>query len=139
MAEITDTFSEPFSLTQAALPSSFSPSVVGVNGRPYLIDTTGGRYNRRSVAVVQQRNTSDQRDILLLPQDIWRQSFESWHSGAGQANQDRNDSIPSRFNQSFGVDPWTKYEFSLLPATEQLGGASATYTGDVFLTCMMAS
>jgi len=119
MAEITDTFSEPYSLAQAALPSSFSPSVVGVNGRPYLIDTTGGRYNRRSVAVVQQRNTSDQRDILLLPQDIWRQSFESWHSGAGQANQDRNDSIPSRFNASFGVDPWTKYEFSLLPATEQ--------------------
>lgn len=134
MAEITDTFSEPYSLAQAALPSSFSPSVVGVDGRPYLIDTTGGRYNRRSVAVVQQRNTSDQRDILLLPQDIWRQSFESWHSGAGQANQDRNDSIPSRFNQSFGVDPWTKYEFSLLPATEQLGGASATYTGDVWLT-----
>jgi len=134
MAEITDTFSEPYSLAQAALPSSFSPSVVGVNGRPYLIDTTGGRYNRRGVAVVQQRNTSDQRDILLLPQDIWRQSFESWHSGAGQANQDRNDSIPSRFNASFGVDPWTKYEFSLLPATEQLGGASATYTGDVFLT-----
>jgi len=32
------------------------------------------------------------------------------------------------------VDPWTKYEFSLLPATEQLGGTSATYTGDVFLT-----
>ncbi len=70
----------------------------------------------------------------MLPQDIWRQSFQSWHSGAGQANQDRNDSIPSRFNQSFGVDPWTKYEFSLLPATEQLGGTSATYTGDVFLT-----
>jgi len=32
------------------------------------------------------------------------------------------------------VDPWTKYEFSLLPRSEQLGGASATYTGDVFLT-----
>ena len=134
MAEITDTFSEPYSRAQAALPASFSPSVVGVNGRPYLIDTTNNRYNRRSVAVVQQRNTSDQRDILLLPQDIWRQSFESWHSGAGQANQDRNDSIASRFNDSFGVDPWTKYEFSLLPRSEQLGGASATYTGDVFLT-----
>ena len=134
MAEITDTFTEPYSLATATLPSTFSPSVVGIAGRPYLIDTTGNRYNRRSVAVVQQRNTSDQRDILLLPQDIWRQSFESWHAGSGQANQDRNDSIPSRFNQSFGVDPWTKYEFSLLPKTEQLGGASATYTGDVFLT-----
>jgi hypothetical protein len=66
MAEITDTFSEPYSLATAALPANFSPSVVGIAGRPYLIDTTGGRYNRRSVAVVQQRNTSDQRDILVV-------------------------------------------------------------------------
>ena len=135
MAEITDTFAEPFFGGSDGISSQSVPAnVVGLNGRGYLVDTTGGRYNRRGVAVVQQRNTSDQRDILLLPQDIWRQSFESWHSGAGQANQDRNDSIPSRFRDSFGVDPWTKYEFSLLPATEQLGGASATYTGDVFLT-----
>lgn len=134
MAEITDTFSEPFSEATAALPQSFSPSVVGINGRPYLIDTTGGRYNRRTVNVLQQRNTSDQRDILLLPQDIWRQSFESWHFGAGQANQDRNESIPQRFNDSFGVDVWDRYEFTLLPETQQLGGASATYAGDVWLT-----
>ena len=134
MAEITDTLSEPYFGGSQVSSASLPASIVGLNGRGYLIDTTGGRYNRRAVSVVQQRNTSDQRDILLLPQDIWRQSFESWHSGAGQANQDRNDSIPSRFEDSFGVDPWTKYEFSLLPATEQLGGASATYTGKVWLT-----
>lgn len=134
MAEITDTFSDPYFGGSDVSSASLPANVVALNGRGYLIDTTGGRYTRRSVAVVQQRNTSDQRDILLLPQDIWRQSFESWHAGAGQANQDRNDSIPSRFKDSFGVDPWTKYEFTLLPATEQLGGASATYTGDVFLT-----
>lgn len=135
MTEITDIFSEPFFGGSDGVSSQSVPaSVVGLNGRGYLVDTTGGGYSRRGVAVVQQRNTSDQRDILLLPQEIWRQSFESWHSGAGQANQDRNDSIPSRFRDSFGVDPWNKYELSLLPATEQLGGASATYTGDVFLT-----
>ena len=134
MAEITNTLSEPYFGGSETSSQSLPASVVGLNGRGYLIDTTGGRYNRRSVSVVQQRNTSDQRDILLLPQDIWRQSFSSWHSGAGQANQDRDDSIPSRFEASFGVDPWTKYEFSLLPATEQLGGASATYTGKVWLT-----
>jgi hypothetical protein len=70
--------------------------------------------------------------FLLLPQDIWRQSFESWSAGAGQANQDRNDSLPDRFNDSFGVDPWNRYEFTLLPATERLG--SSTYSGNVWLT-----
>lgn len=135
MAEITDTFSEPyFGGGDSGVTQSLPAHVVGLNGRPYLVDTTGGKYNRRSVAVVQQRNTSDARDILLLPQDIWRQSVESWHSGAGQRNQDRNDSIPSRFYESFGIDPWKQYEMSLLPATEQLGGSSVTYTGDVFLT-----
>ena len=134
MAEITNTLSEPYFGGSETSSASLPANVVGLNGRGYLIDTTGGRYNRRSVAVLQQRNTSDQRDLLLLPQDIWRQSFSSWHSGAGQANQDRDDSISSRFEDSFGVDPWTKYEFTLLPATEQLGGASATYSGNVWLT-----
>ena len=78
MAEITDTFSEPyFGGADGVSTQSLPANVVGVAGRGYLVDTTGGRYNRRGVAVVQQRNTSDQRDILLLPQDIWRQSFES--------------------------------------------------------------
>lgn len=132
MTEITVPFNYPYSTSTAQLPSNFSPSVVGVAGRPYLIDSTGGRYNRRGVQVVQQRNTSDARDILLLPQDIWRQSSESWHYGKGQTNQDRNDSFPYRYSDSFGIDPWTRYEFSLLPETVQLGGSA--FTGEVHLT-----
>jgi hypothetical protein len=132
MADITDSLSEPYSLSTALLPSGFSSNVVGVAGRPFLIDSTGGKYNRRAVVVLQQRNTSDQRDILLLPQDIWRQSIESWHFGAGQSNQDRNESLPYRFNNSFGVDPWNRYELTLLNETERLG--TATYSGKVWLT-----
>lgn len=136
MAEITTTLSYPYygSSGSSSLPGNFSSSVIGVAGRPYLLDTTGGRYNRRGITVVQQRNTSDQRDILLLPQDIWRQSAESWHLGKGQSNQDRNDSLQYRYNDSFGVDPWTKYEFTLLPETQQLGGSATVYSGDVWLT-----
>jgi len=136
MAEITDTFSEPFygSSSSSSLSSSFGANVVGIAGRPYLIDNTGGKYNRRALAVVQQRNTSDQRDILLLPQDIWRQSVSSWHFGAGQDNQDRDESFPYRFKDSFGVDPWTRYEMTLLPETLQLGGSANTFTGNVWLT-----
>jgi hypothetical protein len=136
MAEITDTFSEPFygSSSTSSLSSDFGANVVGIAGRPYLIDNTGGKYNRRALAVVQQRNTSDQRDILLLPQDIWRQSVSSWHYGAGQANQDRDEAFPARFYESFGIDPWTRYEMTLLPETLQLGGSANTFTGDVWLT-----
>ena len=84
MAEITQAFDEPFNNSNIGLPSWFSPSVVGLNGRPYLIDTESGTYRRQSVDVVQQRNTTDARDVLLLPQDIWRQMQQSWHFGAGR-------------------------------------------------------
>jgi hypothetical protein len=134
MGEITVGLDQPYYGATGAVASSFGKNVVGLNGRAFLIDSTGGRYNRRSIPVVQQRNTSDQRDILLLPQDIWRQSVSSWHYGAGQANQDRDEALPERFLDSFGIDPWTRYQIGLLPATEQLGGSSVTYTGDVFLT-----
>jgi len=68
--EITDSFDEPYSGLTAALPSSFSPSVIGLDGRPYLIDTASGDYRRVGIEVVQQRNTGDPRDVLLLPQGV---------------------------------------------------------------------
>jgi len=130
--QITQPFNEPFFEGSVALPSYFSPSVVGIAGVPYLMDTEGGGYRRQAFDVVQQRNTSDNRDILLLPQEIWRQQVQSWHQGAGQANQDRDDSLPYRFENSFGIDPWTRYEISLLPGTERFSGLSAS--GQTFLT-----
>lgn len=117
--EITDTFAEPYSQATASLPSSFSPSVIGVNGIPYLLDTTQNKYNRRSIPVVEQRNTGDQRDLLLLPQNIWRQTVSGWHYGAGQSHVDRDDALPFRFSESYGIDPWTKWQISILPLSEQ--------------------
>lgn len=132
MAQITRQFDEPFSERNTGLPSWFSPSVVGLNGKPYLIDNEGGAYRRQGVDVVQQRNTSDARDVLLLPQDVWRQMQQSWHFGAGQSNLDRDNALPYRYEDSFGIDPWTQWQISLLPATERLG--DATYTGDVWIS-----
>lgn len=71
--QITKPFDEPYTESKASLPSSFSPSVVGIAGIPYLLDTESGAYRRESFDVVQQRNTTDARDVLLLPQDVWRQ------------------------------------------------------------------
>ena len=118
--DITREFNEPFSEQTSSIPSSFSASVVGLAGRPYLLDTESGRYTRQGVDVVQQRNTSDNRDLLLLPQDIWRQMQQSWHMGAGQSNLDRDNALPYRYNDSFGIDPWTQWKTSLLPRCQRL-------------------
>lgn len=132
MAQITRQFDEPFSTRTTALPSWFSPSVVGIDGRPYLIDTESGNYRRQGVDVVQQRNTSDARDVLLLPQDVWRQMQQSWHYGAGQSNLDRDNALPYRYADSYGVDPWTQWQVTLLPDTEPLD--DITMTGTIWLS-----
>jgi hypothetical protein len=134
MAQITREFDEPFTEKSVGLPSWFSPSVIGLNGNPYLIDTENGSYRRQGVDVVQQRNTSDVRDVLLLPQDVWRQMQQSWHFGAGQSNLDRDNALPYRYEDSFGIDPWTQWQISLLPATEKLGGTN--YTGEVWVAAV---
>lgn len=133
MAQITRQFDEPFSEIARTLPSWFSASVVGLNGRPYLIDTESGAYRREAVDVVQQRNTSDARDVLLLPQDIWRQMQQSWNYGAGQSNIDRDTALPYRYEDSFGINPWTQWQISLLNSTEEQDDTSSL-TGNIWLT-----
>lgn len=130
---ITQPFNEPFSSLTAALPSDAAASIIGVAGRAYLMDTSeGSGFGRQGVNVVQQRNTSDNRDLLLLPQDVWRQQVQSWHQGAGQTNMDRDEALPYRYEQSFGIDPWTRYEMTLLNKTAKATG-SPTVNKDHFL------
>jgi hypothetical protein len=138
VAQITQEFDEPFAGdgggSPSPLPSSFSPSVIGIAGTPYLIDTESGRYVRQSIDVVQQRNTNDARDLLLLPQDVWRQQIQSWNLGAGQSNLDRDDSLLYRYESSFGIDPWTnKWQFQLLTKSALLNG-TGSLSGNVWLT-----
>jgi hypothetical protein len=117
---ITATFDEPYSSTLATLSAYFPATAVGINGKAYLMDTASGRWTRESVDVVQQRNTTDPRDVLLLPQGVWRQQCSDWAHGAGQTNLDRENSLPSRFNTSYGINPWNRWQLSLLPSTTLL-------------------
>jgi len=130
--QITQQFNEPYFSSLTSLPSNVGGSVIGIDGKAYLIDTEGNRYSQRGIDVLQQRNVSDQRDIVLLPQNIWRQSVSSWHSGSGQTNLDRDDAIPSRFENSFGIDPWDRWEVKLLNETQQFRAAQ-TSNRDIFL------
>jgi hypothetical protein len=132
--QITREFNEPF---YGGEPGSVSNSVdniggslVAINGRAYPIDTGSNRYTQRSLDVLQQRNTTDNRDLLLLPQNVWRQQVSSWNYGAGQSNLDRDDAIQGRYQNSFGVDPWTSWQISLLPETQLMQATS----GQTWLT-----
>jgi len=120
-SELTIDLNEPYSGGGAgAGVGPLPPSAVALDSHRYVIDTKSGQYRRNSIDVLQQRNTTNQRDTLLLPQDVWRQQQESWHQGAGQRNLDREDALPWRFHRSFGIDPWDKYNVSLLNETAQL-------------------
>jgi len=116
---ITIDFSEPFSGRPGGATLAASTIGIFLNGHEYMIDTDNELWSREGVDVVQQRNTSDNRDLLAVPSDVWRQQSQSWHFGAGQRNLDRDDSLPNRFDGSFGIDPWDRWKISLLNKTEQ--------------------
>ena len=132
--QITREFNEPFYGGEqgdaVSNVDNIGGSLVAINGRIYPIDTGSNRYSQKSIDVLQQRNTADSRDLLLLPQNVWRQQVSSWGYGAGQSNLDRDDAIQGRYDSSFGVDPWTKWQVSLLPETTKL----QTVSGKSWLT-----
>ena len=120
MAELTVDFDQPYIGGGGQGISQIPPWMVSVAGRKYVLDTQSGKYGRSGVQVLQQRNTNNQRDTILLPQAVWRQMTESWHQGTGQLNADREDSLPYRFTASYGIDPWDRYQFKLLNETAML-------------------
>ena len=69
--QITQPFDEPFNTSTASLPSTFSPSVVGINGVPYLIDTRSGNYRREGFDVVQHRVRFSRAFLCWSRQGKW--------------------------------------------------------------------
>jgi hypothetical protein len=100
---------------------------VYVGGRGYMVDTKMlDQFGWQTVPAIRQQADNAQRpnEGTLNPESSWRRAVDSWHLGAGQEWYDKPDSSPFRFYTSKGVDPWTKYGLTLLPATA-LGEASA--------------
>ena len=138
---ITPTVSEPFyDALQSALADG-NPNVVGIAGRAFLCDNASGQWIRTHINVVEQRNVDTNRDLLLLPQGVWRQTVSSWHKGMGQTNMDRNDSDNERYYRSWNINPFNKWRFSCLNKTNMVknlgfSNTSRTYiqevNGDLF-------
>lgn len=102
---------------------------VAINGRPYLIDwkyAASENFARESIRLLkpQQDDSGEISQASLNPEEFARRGQESWHRGAGQTFADREDSDRARFRSSKGIDPWERWEISLLPTTTQ-GVASA--------------
>jgi hypothetical protein len=98
---------------------------VSIAGRGYLIDTLNQQdgFKFESIPLLKRYFLQDAAligETELNPDDYWRRSFESWHSGGGQVYND-NDSISTRtrFHLSKGVDPWTAAQLTLLNGTAQ--------------------
>lgn len=96
---------------------------VVLDGISYLIDRKAGTYSRQSVRPVSKQ--SEPRAGEDTGTDyVWRRSVESWHMGAGQVFADREESNPYEFRASKGVDPWEKFQLSLLPGVSPVAAGS---------------
>ncbi|MGE0229321.1 MAG: hypothetical protein AB7U23_12540 [Dehalococcoidia bacterium] len=125
--EITTGVSEPFS--QALGSGGDDRSLpVGIGGRAFIVDTSSEQFSRRSVDLLNTQQAESGKDASNLTPEVWRRAVESWHQGAAQDRYDREDALPSRYKASVGIDPWTKYEISLLPRTEVLETLAANKT-----------
>lgn len=113
--------------TSALIPDRYD---FGIAGRPYLIDQkiNPQRGITKAHIPVQrpQADTGANPGEGTLSSDVyWRRTSESWHLGSGQRYYDRHEGNPFRYDTSTGVDPWERYELTLLPDTTR----SLTSTG----------
>lgn len=95
---------------------------VGIGQFPYMIDYNyADQFNLEPLDYL--RDQQDTRDApgeqSINPAGLWRRSQNSWHLGAGQETFDRPNSSEYRFDNSTGVDIWTKWKLGLLHDTDQ--------------------
>lgn len=104
---------------------------VAFNDRVFMIDTkfsASENWMQQSIRLLKPQ-TDDSgvvSEASLNPEEFARRAQESWHGGAGQDFLDRPESSGSRFRSSKGWDIWTRYELTLLPATDEKKTTTAT-------------
>src|SRR3974390_2427501 len=124
-------FSEPYleTIAIAPIPSSVPQyAKVSIAGRPYpVVNTSFEPYRRDAFRHRTIQAQREQIDLTNVPgegtvnsEGLWRRSAIDWHYGAGQPYFDRKGSSDERFSTSKGVNPWMKWELSLLSDTKQV-------------------
>lgn len=123
-SDYNDPFYSGGALAGAALvPGAFQ---CAINGHPFMLDTDpnamevyGIRFKEASLPLLRDQADQGKQpgEQSLSPAQFWRRSQDSWHSGAGQSMLDRDISTATRFSTSKGINPWTRYQLTLLNGT----------------------
>lgn len=94
---------------------------VALGGRAYLVDLKSELFKRQTLARLRPQSDMSEQvgEQSINTEDLWRRSQSDWSHGAGQTYYDRAGSDQARFNTSKGIDPWTKWQVSLLRDTAQ--------------------
>jgi hypothetical protein len=90
---------------------------VGVAGRGWFLDLASNLFDDRSSEMIrpQSDDSANGTEKSLSNTQTFRRSMRSWHQGAGQRRGDEDESLPYRYQDSFGVNPWDKWRLALLP------------------------
>ncbi len=112
----------PFYTGTVALASAVSGKLVSISDHSYLLDLASNRFRYVSVPAMRpQADTSEQVGEQSLTVDgLWRRILSSWDRGAGQDWLDRDDGDKRRFRTSRGIDPWERWELSMLPDVSEV-------------------
>lgn len=135
--DYNDSYDTPFYSGSAIADATLVPGTfqVAVNGHPYMLDTDpsamevyGVRFKEASLPLLRDQSDAGHLpgEQSLSPAQFWRRSQDSWHNGGGQSMLDRDISTPTRFNSSKGINPWTKYQLTLLPGTSNIRSTANT-------------
>lgn len=135
---ITNLLDDPFYTSTTATPSAMILGRwhIGLAGVGYMLDLVlieslsriSDAFQHASIPLIRQQADVSNRpgEQSLNPADLWRRSAETWEGGAGQNYYDRSFSLDGRYHTSAGIDPSTRGQISLLPATGQVLSSANT-------------
>lgn len=109
------------------------PNNIRIAGRSFQANTSFEPYRRDAF---RHRTIPAQRESINLAgktgegtvnsEGLWRYAALDWSYGAGQLYADRDGAIANRFYQSKGVNPWVRYQVSLLQDVKQVRTSTNT-------------
>lgn len=125
---------------------SREPYSCALGGRRYLIDESGNFDWKYGSVPLLDPNSSYLANTLIDETGEattnrtagWRRTVKDWSKGAGQTHLDFTESDSARFRSSLNVNPWERWELSLLDYAD--AGPGPTYTrlvsaGDLVFWC----
>lgn len=123
----------PFTGSAGAVSSDVPGTYdVALGGRGYMIDYENREpYRFQTLPLLRSQSDSGSTPGAnsINPEGLWRRAWEEWHLGAGQADLDRETSVPQQYRASKGINPWKRWELSLLADTTESLDSSATNLG----------